>query len=142
MLHACDIYEDIAIAFGYNNIKEMMPWRTSTVAQQVRNTLWIFRRDVKHTFHRSGRNFQEANWLVLRETNTVKLNFWKFDLGSLVCIQNFPKKQHFLPPDTHTYVCVSGCKKFYFFGKFCVSTKWIISFVFKGVRMFVDTKFE
>ena len=32
---------------------------------------------------------------------------------------NFPKKQHFLPPDTQkTYVCVSGAKKCSFFGKF------------------------
>ena len=26
-----------------------------------------------------------------------------------------------------TYVCVSGAKKYQFFGKFCVRTKWIIS---------------
>ena len=25
--------------------------------------------------------------------------------------QNFPKNQHFLPPDTHTFMCVSGGKK-------------------------------
>ena len=33
---------------------------------------------------------------------------------------NFPKKEHFLPPDTHTYVCVSGGKKCSFFEKFAV----------------------
>ena len=33
---------------------------------------------------------------------------------------NFPKNEHFLPPDTHTYVCVSGGKKCSFFGKFSV----------------------
>ena len=27
------------------------------------------------------------------------------------------------PPDTHTYVCVSGDKKFSFFGKFCEPTE-------------------
>ena len=31
---------------------------------------------------------------------------------------NFPKNEHFLPPDTHTYICVSGGKKCSFFGKF------------------------
>ena len=31
---------------------------------------------------------------------------------------NFPKNEHFLPLDTHTYVCVSGGKKCSFFGKF------------------------
>ncbi|CAH1099624.1 unnamed protein product [Psylliodes chrysocephalus] len=33
VLHACDIYEDVAIAFGYNNIKRTFP-KTNTVAQQ------------------------------------------------------------------------------------------------------------
>ena len=32
--------------------------------------------------------------------------------------QNFPKNEHFLPPDMHTYVCVSGGKKGSIFGKF------------------------
>ena len=33
---------------------------------------------------------------------------------------NFPKNEHFLPPDTHKYVCVAGDKKCSFFGKFGV----------------------
>ena len=33
---------------------------------------------------------------------------------------NFPKNEHFLPPDTRTYVWVSGGKKCLFFGKFGV----------------------
>ena len=32
----------------------------------------------------------------------------------------FSEKRTFLPPDTHTYVCVSGDKKRSFFGKFGV----------------------
>ena len=35
----------------------------------------------------------------------------------------FFEKPTFLTPDTHTYVCVSGRKKCYFFGKFCARTK-------------------
>ena len=30
---------------------------------------------------------------------------------------NFPENEHFLPPDTNMYVCVSGSKKCSFFGK-------------------------
>ena len=30
---------------------------------------------------------------------------------------NFPKNEHFLLPDNHTYVCVSEYKKSMFFGK-------------------------
>ena len=30
---------------------------------------------------------------------------------------NFPKNEHFLSPDMHTYVCVSGGKKCLFFRK-------------------------
>ena len=33
---------------------------------------------------------------------------------------NFPKIEHFLPPDTHTYMRLSGDKKCSFFGKFDV----------------------
>ena len=33
---------------------------------------------------------------------------------------NVPKNKHFLPHDTHTYVCVSGGKRYSFFGKFGV----------------------
>ena len=33
---------------------------------------------------------------------------------------NFPKKEHFLPPDTYTYVFLSEDKKCSFFGKFDV----------------------
>ena len=36
---------------------------------------------------------------------------FNFGIIHLVRIQNFPKNQHFLLPDTHTYVCVSGGKK-------------------------------
>ena len=35
-------------------------------------------------------------------------------------LPNFPKNEHFLHPDTHTFVCVSGGKKCSFFGKFGV----------------------
>ena len=33
-------------------------------------------------------------------------------------LPNFPKNEHFLPPGTHTYVCVSEGKKCSFFGSF------------------------
>lgn len=33
IIHACDIYEDVAIAYGYNNIEKKVP-NTSTVAAQ------------------------------------------------------------------------------------------------------------
>ncbi|XP_023015734.1 phenylalanine--tRNA ligase beta subunit [Leptinotarsa decemlineata] len=33
VIHACDIYEDVAIAYGYNNIKRTIP-KTNTIGQQ------------------------------------------------------------------------------------------------------------
>ncbi|GFG37483.1 hypothetical protein Cfor_09546 [Coptotermes formosanus] len=33
VIHACDIYEDVAVAFGYNNIKKTFP-KTSTIGAQ------------------------------------------------------------------------------------------------------------
>ena len=41
----------------------------------------------------------------------------------LVHTQNFTKNLTFLPPDTHTYLCISGDKKCYFLRKFHVRTK-------------------
>ena len=34
MIHACDIMEDVAIAYGYNNIEETIP-KAMTIANQV-----------------------------------------------------------------------------------------------------------
>lgn len=34
VIHPCDIYEDVAIAYGYNNIKRTFP-HTNTVGQQL-----------------------------------------------------------------------------------------------------------
>ena len=35
-------------------------------------------------------------------------------------MSKFLKNEHFLLPDTHTHVCISGGKKWLFFGKFYV----------------------
>lgn len=35
VIHACDIIEDVAIAYGYDNIEKRLP-KTATVAKQVR----------------------------------------------------------------------------------------------------------
>ena len=34
VIHPCDIYEDIAIAYGYNNVTEVIP-PTNCIANQV-----------------------------------------------------------------------------------------------------------
>jgi len=34
VIHACDIFEDVAIAYGYDNIEKNLP-KTATVAEQV-----------------------------------------------------------------------------------------------------------
>ena len=39
------------------------------------------------------------------QTNTI-------GIIHLLLKQNLPKNQHFLPPDTHTYMCVSRGKKY------------------------------
>ena len=42
----------------------------------------------------------------------------KTDVSRTQSTPSFPKCKHFLSPDTHTYVCISGGKKCSFFGKF------------------------
>ena len=34
VIHACDIIEDVAIAYGYNNVEKVIP-QISTTAEQV-----------------------------------------------------------------------------------------------------------
>lgn len=40
VLHPCDIYEDIAIAHGYNNIDKIFP-EINTIAIEVSNTEYL-----------------------------------------------------------------------------------------------------
>ena len=46
----------------------------------------------------------------------------------LVSPQNLQKNYHFLPPDAHTSICISGVQNISFLGKFYVRTKWINPF--------------
>ena len=55
-----------------------------------------------------------------RKENKTKGRISKRVLPENKARQNFPKNKNFLRPDTHTYVCVSGGKKFLSFGKFGV----------------------
>lgn len=41
VIHVCDIYEDIAIAYGYNNIQKTIP-RFSTIAEEVWTNIIMF----------------------------------------------------------------------------------------------------
>lgn len=34
IIHACDIYEDVAIGYGYNNIKKTIP-KTPSIGKEV-----------------------------------------------------------------------------------------------------------
>ena len=48
---------------------------------------------------------------------TYVVNNLKTGVSRKQSTPNFPKNEHFLRPDTHTYVCVSGGKKCSFSGK-------------------------
>ena len=51
-------------------------------------------------------------------------------------MRKFSQKLTFLPPYTQTYVCVLGGKKCYFYGKFCVRTKWMTLKVLRPEKNF------
>ena len=60
-------------------------------------------------------------WLQYIKLNQVKCSLmisYLLRIIDLVRTRNFPKNQHFLIPDTHTNVCISGGMTCYFFGKF------------------------
>ena len=52
--------------------------------------------------------------------NMAKGRISKTEVRRIQSTPNFPKNERFLPPDTHTCVCVPGGKKRLFFGKFGV----------------------
>ena len=54
------------------------------------------------------------------------MTFFEVRAIHLVPTQHFPKNQYFLPPDTHTYVYVSGGKRYQFIRNFGVRTKQMI----------------
>merc|ERR1712142_152620 len=71
VIHACDVYEDIAIAFGYNNIHKRLP-RTSTIAKQlpVNKLTDLLKLDVALAGFTEGLTFS----LCSREDVSEKLN--------------------------------------------------------------------
>lgn len=71
VIHPCDVYEDIAIAYGYNNIKKRMP-RTSTIAKQlpINKLTDLLKLDVAFTGFTEGLTFS----LCSREDVAEKLN--------------------------------------------------------------------
>ena len=55
-------------------------------------------------------------WEIIKVAQDFRANL-KTGVSRKQSTSNFPKNEHFLPPDTHTYMCVSGDKKCSFFGK-------------------------
>ncbi|XP_050506219.1 phenylalanine--tRNA ligase beta subunit [Diabrotica virgifera virgifera] len=91
VLHACDIYEDIAIAYGYNNIKRTFP-KTNTVGQQFSiNKLTDL---LRYPIAEAG--FTEALTFTLcsREDISTKLGIASIDNVPAVHISN-PKTLEF-----------------------------------------------
>ena len=60
--------------------------------------------------------------------------YLKTEVTKIQSTPNFPKNERFLPPDTHTYVCVSGGKKRSFFGKFDVLFILVTSSNFSKIK--------
>ena len=57
------------------------------------------------------------NWALTQTlilTSSLSDGFWK-SLIKEQSTSNYPNSEHFLPPDMHTHVCVSGGKKCLFF---------------------------
>ena len=64
---------------------------------------------------------KEANTLRRQIVNNkAKKANLKTGVSRKQSASNFPKKEHFSPPDTHMYVCLSKGKRYLFFGKFGV----------------------
>ena len=65
-------------------------------------------------------------WQYASSMTLSTLWYYDFDLSNKYIYTEFSEKKCFLPPDKYTHVCVSGGKKYKFFGKVCVYTTWMI----------------
>ena len=77
-----------------------------------------------------------------RFISKIILNYFIFGIIHLVLTQYFRK---ILPLDTHLFVCISGFKKFLFFRKVCVRSKWMMPSLISFLGLFVHlnwTKFR
>ena len=85
------------------------PWVFITYLEKVAAIIWVLLTSRK--IWRSNKLFvgiKAKGWILKQVFQENKAR------------QVFRKHEHFLPPDTHTHVYVSGVKKFPFFGKFDV----------------------
>ncbi|KAJ8971535.1 hypothetical protein NQ317_016806 [Molorchus minor] len=108
VIHACDIYEDVAIAYGYNNIRRTLP-KTNTIGQQFGiNKLSDL---LRHSIAEAG--FTEALTFTLcsRDDITKKLNIGSIEDQPVVHISN-PKNpgisslsHDFTPRNLKNYCC-------------------------------------
>ena len=60
-----------------------------------------------------GNDFLDFFYFRFFHVSLLENHSHRFSTGSIARFtQNFPENQHFLPPDTHTFVCVLRGKKF------------------------------
>lgn len=90
IIHACDIFEDVAIAFGYNNIQKTFP-KTHTVASQF--PINKFTDQLREQLAQAGYTEALTFSLCSREDVSEKLRK-SFDSVSAVCVSN-PKTIEF-----------------------------------------------
>lgn len=89
ILHECDIIEDVCIAYGYNNIKPLLPGFQTAGKQQFLNKMSdLIREEMACIGYKEGLNFALNN----EEDLTVRLRKTKDD--SIVHISN-PRTQEF-----------------------------------------------
>ncbi|XP_026809319.1 phenylalanine--tRNA ligase beta subunit-like [Rhopalosiphum maidis] len=90
IIHACDLYEDVAIAYGYNNIPKTLP-KTTTVGSQlpINNLSDKIRNEIAYC------GFNEVLTFSLCSKDDVSTKLRKpFDTQRTVCISN-PKTLEF-----------------------------------------------
>ena len=57
---------------------------------------------------KSATGYLRINGMLEKMQDFESHSIW---VNDLVCMANFLKNWHFLPPDMHTHVCVTGVKK-------------------------------
>ena len=93
---------------------------------------------IKKGVLRNFAKFTGKHLCYLKSNLYFLLNIFRFCDHSFSTFAKFSEKTTFITPYMQTYLCVSGVKKCYFFGKFRVRIKWMIPFnEFKKFEIYV-----
>ena len=122
----CPFLSGVILSFNFKCL--IMPWSPAECYKNIKAESFYLQ-----FLKTNDTNYSAMDEKIISERQPFKylkvFNLFKGSVGlehslnaskNLMKVRKFPKSKHFLLPDTHMCVCLSGGKKCSFFGKFGV----------------------